>query len=148
MKQHFQLDERSRSIIHRICTTMYLITIGMIMVALVYRQFVLGQSSDAFDDLAMIMTVNAFALLSAVLYFAGLSFEAISPLRLLGLYIGFVALGFGFTMVKYLVLLDQPLDGGEILEKLGIIGAICAIVTGLYVVFAYLGKRKIEREIS
>lgn len=147
MKAYFRLDERGRGIIRGVCTTMYLITLVMIMVAMFYRQFVLLQPTGVFEDLAVILTINAAVLLSAVLYFGGLSFDKIQPMRLIGLYAAFVALGFAFTMVKYFVLLDQPLSGWEILSKLGVIGAILAIMTGLNVLFAFLGKRKTERQM-
>ncbi|MBT5875996.1 MAG: hypothetical protein HOH43_21395 [Candidatus Latescibacteria bacterium] len=147
MKADFHLDERSRGIIHGVCTIMYLITLVMIMVAMFYRQFVLLQPTGVFEDLAVILTINAAVLLSAVLYFGGLSFEKIKPVRLITLYVGFVALGFAFTLVKYFVLLDQPLSSAAMLSKLGIIAAILAILTGLNVLFAYLGKRKTERQM-
>ncbi len=41
----------------------------------------------------------------------------------------------------------MSLSGWEILSKLGVIGAILAIMTGLNVLFAFLGKRKTERQM-
>ncbi len=101
MKAYFRLDERGRGIIRGVCTTMYLITLVMIMVAMFYRQFVLLQPTGVFEDLAVILTINAAVLLSAVLYFCGLSFHQIHPMRPIGPYPAFVAPGFALSMVKY-----------------------------------------------
>ena len=54
----FRMDERAGDIARRVCTVMYGITILMLAAVLLYRQFVLNQSVEAFKDIANILTLN------------------------------------------------------------------------------------------
>ena len=50
-KTPFNFDEREVHTFQRICTVMYLLTILVLMVIQFYRQFVLGQPQEAWNDI-------------------------------------------------------------------------------------------------
>jgi len=120
----------------------------MVLLALTvfYRQFALGQAIREFEDIAVILTSNVIAGLAALLYFGGVALLRFSPRALAAAFLGFVMLGFGFTVFKYVVLLDQPMNAGALWDTLLTVAAICALLTGLYVLAAYLGHRRIEKQ--
>lgn len=127
---------------------MYLITIQLIVIALLYRQFVLGQNSEQFSDLANILVFNTVFLLAMVLYLGGIPFPALSFKKMLLIYLGFIILGFAFTMFKYGYMQNVNITAEFALEKLFIVGSILALLTLIYVIFAWFGKKRLEKEIS
>lgn len=58
----------------------------------------------------------------------------------------FVLLGFGFTVFKYAVLLDEPMDAGALWSNFLTVATVCALLTGLYILAAYLGHRRIQEQ--
>lgn len=148
MKAPFPLDERNVNVIRAVCTIMYLITLLLLISTMFHRQFVLNQATEEFEDIAIIITLNTVCLIAAVLYFGGLTFEKIKPFKLLSLYTGFVALGFSFTLFKYFILLDQPMSVDEILDKFVVVASILALLMVFYMIFAYFGKKKIDKDMA
>ncbi len=144
----FRMDERAGDIARRVCTVMYGITILMLAAVLLYRQFVLNQSVEAFKDIANILTLNVILTPCAIGFRGGLTVRKVRPLTLIAVYGVFVLLGFGFTVFKYSVLLNQPLSTDMMLAKLLIVSSICAAIVAVYAFFAYFGTRKIDREIE
>jgi hypothetical protein len=45
-------------------------------------------------------------------------------------------------------ILGTPLSLDEMLDKLIVVLVICALLMAVYVVFAYVGKRRIEKNMS
>jgi hypothetical protein len=115
---------------------------------LLYRQFVLHQNVEQFTDIANILVFNVVVVIAAILYLGGITFPRIKPLTVLVIYVAFVCFGFLFTLFKYSILLDRPLTLFQTFEKLAIILVICALFMFIYVLFAYLGQKKIESDIS
>ena len=142
------IDERNRGVILKVCSIMYFITVMALAFVLLYRQFILHQSIEQFTDIANILVFNVIVVIAAVLYLGGITFPRIKPLSVLLIYIAFVSFGFLFTLFKYLILLDQPLTLLFAIEKLALILVICALFMFIYVLFAYLGQKKIESDIS
>ena len=64
------------------------------------------------------------------------------------IYTIWVTIGFLFTLFKYAVLKNNPLSFEESLETLLIILVICGLFMFVYVLFAYLGSKKLEKDIS
>ena len=58
MVHPLRLDERNINTICRVCSIMYGITWLALAGILLYRQFVLGQSVEEFNDIAMLFTFN------------------------------------------------------------------------------------------
>jgi hypothetical protein len=148
-KTPFNFDEREVHTFQRICTVMYLLTILVLMVIQFYRQFVLGQPQEAWNDIAMLLTADILVLMGAVLYLTG----AVNPRKiklryLLAGYTLFVLLGLLFTIFKYRVLLGQPVGLLQIWDYLSTVVIISGLIVLALAALAYLGNRRIEEQIS
>jgi hypothetical protein len=145
----FNLDERSIGIVRKISTVLYILTIYSLIGVQLYRQFVLKQPTEAWEDIAVIITFNAVVWVGAVLYLSGVVNPKNINLRyLLAGYLGFILIGLVFTVFKYNVLGSQPLSMDQVLEYLLIIvkvSGVLAIVLGL---LAYLGSRRVEKTLE
>jgi len=141
------IDERNISTIRKVCTVMYFINILVLSIILVYRQFVLHQNIDEFTDIANLLVFNVAVAISAILYLGGITFPKIRLRTVFLIYGIFVIVGFLFTLIKYNVLLDQPLSVNAALEKLFIVIVICGLFILVYALFAYFGYRNIEKKI-
>ena len=141
------LDERNLNVIQKVCGVMYFINILVLAFLLIHRQFVLHQSVKEFMDIANLLVFNSIVAIAAILYLGGISFPKFRLRTLLLIYIIFVTIGFLFTMFKYNILLNQSLSVNEILQKLLIVIVICALFVFVYGLFAYLGYRKVEKNI-
>ena len=148
MAHPFNLDERNINTVCRVCSIMYGITWLTLAGILLYRQFALGQSLEEFNDIAMLFTFNVIFAIGAILYFGGVPFFRIKPVTVGAIYVGFAAIGFLFTMFKYFILLERDLSMMEVLDKLSIVLTICAAILATYFLFAYFGKRRMDREIE
>jgi hypothetical protein len=148
-KKPFKLDERDLNIFRKICTTLYLITIFTLMGIISYRQFVLLQPSEEWNDIAMLMTINILATLGAYFYITGVVDIKKFKLRqvLIG-FAGFVAIGIAFTITKYAVILGQDLSWGDVWDILWIVIKISGPLALGLVLLAYLGSRRIEKQIE
>ena len=141
------IDERNLSTIRKVCTVMYCINILILSSILVYREFVLHQNIREFTDIANLLVFHVVVAISAILYLGGIPFPKIRLRTLLLIYIIFVTIGFLFTLFQYIILKNQSLSVNEALEKLLIILVICALFMFIYGLFAYLGYRKIEKDL-
>ncbi len=145
----FKMDERDLDIFRKVCTVMYLITVYSLIGVLFYRQFVLHQSNNEWNDIAMIVTINVFVFLGALLFIGGgVRLKNIKLRHLVVGFTGFVMLGFAFTLFKYGVLLGQDLNWGDVWGYLSIIVRISALIALGLGVIAYLGNRRIEKQIE
>ncbi|MFH1850713.1 MAG: hypothetical protein ABIA75_00050 [Candidatus Neomarinimicrobiota bacterium] len=142
IKPPFPIDERTRIIIMRVCTIMYVLTITALLVDLLLRQMVLHQSSDQFNDIAMIFTFNVIILIGAVLFSGGVPFLKIRPKIVFFLFIVLIVTGTIFTVFKY-----RLTDPVLIFNKFGIITAISGIFFLIWVLAAYFGKRRIDKNL-
>ena len=147
-KSPFKLDERNKHVIKRVFTIMYLLNLISLTFIVNYRQFVLGQNIDQFTDIANVLVFNIVVGFAAVLYLGGITFPKIKITTAILFYLGFVILGIAFTLTKYGVFYDVTLSFEFILDKVIIIAAICAILVVIFLLFGYLGKKKIEKELS
>ena len=91
MNPPFNMDERNFEITRRICARLYLVTLMLLMGSMGYRQYVLGQETGQFEDMALIFTFNVLILLGALCYYGGITLPKIKPVPLLGVYIGEVS---------------------------------------------------------
>jgi hypothetical protein len=150
MKNIFiKLDERDLNIFRKICTTLYLITIYTLIGIVSYRQFVLHQPNEEWNDIAMLLTVNILATLGAYFYITGVvDIRRFKIHHVLIGFAGFVAFGLAFTLFKYGVILGQDLNWGDVWEFLGIVVKISGILALGLALLAYLGSRRIEKQIE
>lgn len=147
--KNLKLDERDLVVFRKVCTVLYLITLYSMIGVLLYRQFVLHQPNSEWNDIAILVTINVFAFLGALLFIGGgVRLQNIKVRHLVFGFAGFVAIGFAFTLFKYGVLLGQELKLGEVWGYLYLIVRISALIALGLGVLAYLGNRRIERQIE
>jgi hypothetical protein len=143
------LDEREMNVFRRVCTTLYIITLFSLIGMQLYRQFVLSQSHQEWEDIAILITVNVVVLLGSLLYLGGgFNPKKIRLRYLIAGYLGFVLVGLVFTIYKYAVLLKQTVGLTEILEYFCIVLVISGILFLGWGVIAYLGSRRLDRQIE
>ncbi|MCK5146551.1 hypothetical protein KAR48_07335 [bacterium] len=144
----FIKDERQHAAFLKISAAMYFINLILLMILIFIRQFILHQPVSQFEDMAILMTFNAIFFLIMLFYFSGITLPVLSLKSILTFYAAFVLLGSLFTIIKYFVLMDTTWSFSFILGKFVIIAAICALFTGIYALFAYLGYRRMEKTIA
>lgn len=142
------LDERNINIILRICTFLYFLTLASLTVTQLYRQFVLHQTLQEWQDIANILTFNVLILFGAVLYLGGITPQKVKFRHILLLYIGFVVVGVIFTIFKYSVLLGLEVNMEEIWSYLLIVSVICGGLITVWSLLAYFGKKRIEKKME
>jgi hypothetical protein len=125
------------------------ITIFSLIVIQLYRQFVLHQPQEAWNDIAMLLTANIHFLLGLTLYLTG----AINPreIKLRNILVGyalFVLVGFLFTTFKYAVLLGQEINLLQVWDSLSTVVIISGVLMLALGLLAYLGNRRIDKQIS
>jgi len=148
-KNKFNIDEREKITFYKICTVLYFVTLYALVGILAYREFVLQQSHRLWDDFAILMTSNVFVLIGAVLYLTGTVNPAKIKLRyIIAGFVGFVLIGFGFTIFKYAVLEGIDVNLAFAFDKMKIIIAISGSLAFVLGVLAYLGSRRLERQIE
>jgi hypothetical protein len=138
-----QIDERNVTTTRKICTRLYLVTIAALWLDVLWRQFILRQPLSEFGDLAALMTANVILFIGAILYYGGVTLPRIRASVVAVFYLVCVAIGTAFTAYQY-----QLSSIGEILGRLILVAAIAGFVVVLYIVVAYLGARKTDREIE
>jgi len=147
-KALLNLDERNIMVILRVSGVMYYLTLMALVITLLYRQFVLDQPLEAYQDIANILTVNVLVFIGLILYLGGIPVPRMTIRSVISLYLGFVAAGFAFTLFKYTVLLGEPLSLNMFLEALKIVSGICGILVLIWALLAYFGNRRIEKKIG
>lgn len=128
---------------------MYILTIYSLIGVQLYRQFVLHQPTEEWEDIAVIITFNVIVWLGSLLYLSGIVNPTNIKLRyLLAGYLGFILMGFVFTVYKYNILEIQPLSMEQVLDYLLIIVKVSGILAIGLGALAYLGSRRLEKEIE
>jgi hypothetical protein len=148
-KQLLKLDERGNRIVRQISTILYIITLYSLIGSQLYRQFVLDQPSEEWNDIAILISFNVIVWLGALLYLSGVVDPKTVRLRYLIIgFAGFVIVGVAFTIFKYSVLLEQTLSMRQILGSIFTVIKISALLTGFWALLAYLGNKRMEKRIS
>lgn len=148
-KGFFALDERGSQLVRQISTILYYLTLLALIGIQLYRQFVLQQPTEEWNDIAILIAFNAIVWIGLLLYLSGVVNPGTVKVR--HLIIGFavfVAVGLAFTIFKYAVLLGQPLGSGEIWDIFLTVFLVSAGLTCLWGILAFLGSRRIEKKIS
>jgi heme/copper-type cytochrome/quinol oxidase subunit 3 len=148
-KRPFVLDERDRNVYRNLTTVLYFITLVVLIGMQLYRQFVLGQPSEQWNDLALLITFNVLFLLGGGLYLSGrINLKKIKTRYLVIGYATFVLLGLLFTIFKYAVLLGQDVGLDQVWNYFLIILPITAVLVIGWGLLGYLGYRRIEEQIE
>jgi hypothetical protein len=148
-KQFLKFDERGNRIVRQVSSILYIITLYSLIGFQLYRQFVLNQPSEEWNDIAILISLNAIVWIGAILYLSGVINPKVVRIRYLIVgFTGFVLLGLAFTIFKYSVLLEQTLSMSLILDSSFMVLKISALLIGLWGLLAYLGNKKMEKRIS
>jgi len=148
-KRYFIFDEREVTTFLKLCTILYIITLFSLMIMQLYRQFVLEQPQREWNDIAMVITVNVLVILGSVLYLTGsVNPKKIKLRYILAGYGGFVLIGFLFTIFKYTALLGEDLTLKQVVDYFWTVLVISGILVLVWGLLAYLGSRRIEKQIE
>jgi hypothetical protein len=148
-KQFLNLDERENRIVRQISSVLYIVTVYSLIGIQLYRQFVLNQPSEEWNDIAILISINATVWVGALLYLSGVVNPKVVRMCYLILgFTGFVICGLAFTIFKYSVLLKQTLSMSLILDSFFMVLKISALLIGLWGLLAYLGNKRMEKRIS
>jgi len=142
------MDERNKQIAYKVISIMYFLTFFAMQGILVYRQFVLGQETSDFEDIAIIMTINSIFLISALLYFGAIQIRKLKVKSILLMYLVFVISGSLFTYFKYNIFQSPGLSFEQLFEKLIIIVSIVGLLLGFWILLSVLGKKRLDKELE
>jgi len=147
-KRFLKFDERENRIVHRVSSVLYILTMYSLIGFQLYRQFVLNQPPEEWNDIAILISINAIVWVGSLLYLSGVFNHKVVRMRYLIVgFTGFVILGLAFTIFKYSVLLDQTLSMRQILDTGFMVVKISALLTVFWGILAYLGNKRIEKRI-
>ena len=145
----FAPDERQQNVYRNLITVLYFITLAALIGMQLYRQFALGQPSEQWDDIALLITFNILFLLGGGLFLSGA--VNLKKIRIRYIVIGyavFVLLGLLFTIFKYAVLLGEDVGLEQVWDYFLIILPITAILLIGWGLLAYLGHQRIEKQLE
>ncbi len=131
-RSSLQVDERSALIFGKICTRLYLATIGVLWLDVLYRQIGLDQPVTEFMDIAVLLTANVVLAIAAILYLGGVSIPRFRISLVAGFYAISVIAGTAFWLAK---------DPAAPLVKLLAVASISGILILLYLLIAHLGTK-------
>jgi len=147
-KPFLNMDERNKQIAYKTMSTMYIITIVSLQFMILYRQLILHQPAEEFEDMAILATVNSLFLVTGLLYFGAIPIQRIKIKVILFFYFLILILGSAFVWLKYKWIAEVPLSNSAILEKISIVASITGIIVLFWVLFSWLGKRKQEKDLE
>ena len=148
-KRPFNLDERERNVCRNLITVLYFITLAVLIGMQLYRQSVLGQPLEQWNDIALLITFNVIFLLGGGLYLSGtFNLKKIKARYILIGYAVFVLLGLLFTIFKYAILLGQDVGLEQVWGYFLIILPITAVLAIGWGLLGYLGHRRIEKQLE
>ena len=148
-KRPFKLDERERNVFRNLITVFYFITLAVLIGMQLYRQFVLGQPSEQWNDIALLISFNVIFLLGGGLYLSGtINLKKTKTRYIVIGYAAFVLFGLLFTIFKYVVLLGQDVGLDQVWDYMLIILPITAVLVIGWGLLAYLGRRRMEKQLE
>jgi hypothetical protein len=142
-KKNLFFDERNRAIMGKICIILYAFTIYFLLGDILYREFVLHQTPEQFEDIAALTTANILLFITLMFAMSGVSVPKFSLKKIVIGYIVFVILGILFTAFRYGIWTPE-----FILAKSVIVVSISAALFGIGLSAAMWGKDRIERDIK
>ena len=142
------MDERNKLIAYKVISIMYFLTIIAITGIVIYRQFALGQEMNNFEDITIVMTINALFLISALLYFGAIQIRKLKIKSILLIYVAFVVFGSLFTYAKYNIFQSPGLSLEQLFDKLIIVITIIGLIMGFWILLSIFGKKRIDKKLE
>ena len=141
MKAPFVSDERMQVLSGRIAVIFLTLTQVGILSVILRRRYFLGQGNEYYSDIRIVLALSVFGYIAARLYY-GAVLPLLSVGKLLTIYLAFVA----FLFVTLSVWFGLPtLDNWQNTILPVVLGP--AIMLGGYWLMAYLGKKRLEKEV-
>ncbi len=141
MKAPFVSDERMQVLSGRIAVIFLTLTQVGILSVILRRRYFLGQGNEYYSDIRIVLALSVFGYIAARLYY-GAVLPLLSVRKLLTIYLAFVA----FLFVTLSVWFGLPtLDNWQNTILPVVLGP--AIMLGGYWLMAYLGKKRLEKEV-
>ena len=115
---------------------------------LIYRLVLLHQRGEEIADIIIILIFVGFFYIASAAYFGGNIVKKISIGKVTGIYFGLV------LFITILGIIARSMKIGYLsslewlLKMLGIAAISVAVFMGIFILFSYLGQRKINKEIS
>lgn len=142
MKQPFVTDERMQIVTGRIAVIFLSLTQTAILGIILYRRYFLGQGDEYYYDIRIVLGVSVFGYIAARLYY-GAVLPVLSFKKLAYIYVGSVL----FLSVVLSIWFGLPtIDDWQITILPVLLGP--AILVSAYWLMAYLGKKRMEKEMS
>ena len=135
-------DERTLNVNARVSQVSLMLTQLGLYAIIFYRVYILQQPDETVNDLRILLTVSVFGTMIATLYLGGL-LPKLKFKTLVFIYLGFVAF-LGTVLTLWLGVPDLSDWQNNILPVL--VGP--AILIGAYWLFAWLGAKRIEKQIE
>lgn len=141
MKNIFMLDERSERLNGQISFYILMLTQAALALLIAYKRYILGLDTAYYESFSAVLLISMLSYWAFRIYLSGI-LPVISLRKLALLYIVLVML---ISIPAYLIAgMPEPGQWYEVLYPF--IGV--AVVLGFYTLVAYLGKRRIQKEIG
>lgn len=141
MKNIFMLDERSERLNGQISFYILMLTQAALALLIAYKRYILGLDTAYYESFSAVLLISMLSYWAFRIYLSGI-LPVISLRKLALLYIVLVML---ISILAYLIAgMPEPGQWYEVLYPF--IGV--AVVLGFYTLVAYLGKRRIQKEIG
>jgi len=141
-------DERTRAVYNRIGSIGFYIISILIWIDLIYRMVVLRQRGEEIADIIIILIFVGLFYIASATYFAGIIYSKLSIGKAIAIYIGLVLFTTILGVLARSIKIGNLASLDWILKMLGISAISVAVFMGVFVLFSYLGQRKINREVS
>jgi hypothetical protein len=143
MRKYFQIpDERTQALSGKIAVILLALTQTALLIAILYRRFVLGMEEESYQDLRIILFLSVFSFIGVRLYLGAVlpvfSFRIIARI-----YAGLVL----FLLITLSLWLGLPELSNWQNTILPVFAGPAILLAG-YSGLVYLGQRRIERSIS
>lgn len=135
-------DERTEKIYHEIGSKMFAITIWLILSAMIYRRFILGQSPKDFRDLQFIIAITAILYIGANLYYGGILSVRLKSI-LIRIYITLVIVSLIIGILS-----NNITNLTEGLTSIITVTVSYLFIIIIYWIISYFGMKKIKKDLS
>lgn len=141
MKGFFMLDERSQRINGQISFYILMLTQAALALLIAYKRYILGLDTAYYENFSAVLLISMLSYWAIRLYLSGI-LPVISFRKLALSYIALVML----IEIPAFLIAGIPEPGRRYEMLYPFIGV--AVILGFYTLVAYLGKRRLQKEIG
>ena len=144
----FRSDERTSAVYNRIGSIGFYVVSVLIWLDLIYRLVVQRQRGEEIADIIIILIFVGLFYIASATFFTGNIVSKISIGKAVGIYLSLVLFTTILGVLARSIKIGYLADIDWIFKMLGIAAISAAVFMGIYMLFSYLGQRKINRETS